>query len=290
MERSSSDATALLFFCLGCAGLGSFIVPLPRRITATGVVDFADAATVYVRVPGRVESMLVEHGDRVAEGQALLRLKNFDLERQHVRLVSQSAEADLQAATLRRRALSDASLMEQWDSRVAAVTTLHQRASYAASQVEQLVLRSPCDGMVLPVLPCVVRNDAFASNEARHLTELCGQHLDAGCRCCRIGDPKHLEVVLQVDAQQRADIELGTVVHIHFAQAGIGVIESTVDAISEIRQEDQADRVIRQREFRIVCSLPRTERLMPGTEVNAKLSTSPQSIHQRLINAWRANF
>ncbi|QDS89549.1 Peptidase family M50 [Rosistilla ulvae] len=259
------------------------VVPLPRRIAATGIVDYADATTLYVRSEGRVDRVDVEFGDRVDNGQPIIQLESPELLNEQIQLVSQSAEASLRVASLRRRALSNPGLLEQWDSQQATAEGLQQRVEYLARQVDQLAIQSTAEGIVLPMID----PDRAAKISLR---ELRGQHLVEGTKICRIGDPEQLEVVLELDAHTRALIDTGSRVRIRFDQNGIGVVESRVDSISEIRRGDGSAAVGNVETFRIICKLPSTTTPLAGTRVGAHVTVPAETIVQRLARAWRETF
>lgn len=273
----------ILLSGLAAGLLAIFAVPLPRRIAADGFVDFAHATTVYVRSEGRVEDVQVDYGQRVGVGQPILQLQSPRLLNEQIQLVSQSAEARLQVASLRRRALSDPELMEQWDSQQATAESLQQRVEFVQRQVEQLAIHSAAAGTILPLIDA--KPIAAAS-----LGDLLGQHLPEGTKLCRIGDPNLLEVILELDAAARADIQPGSRVRIQFEQNGIGVVESQVAAISEIHQT-QADAETKAAEkFQIICNLPATTTPLAGTRVKAKVTATRESLAQKISRTWRATF
>ncbi|WP_417734234.1 efflux RND transporter periplasmic adaptor subunit [Rosistilla oblonga] len=260
-----------------------FVVPLPRRIAATGVVDYADAATLYVRSGGRVDRVDVEFGQRVAEGEAVVQLESPQLLHEQIQLVSQSAEAGVRVASLRRRALSNPELMDQWDSEQATADRLQQRVEFLQRQVQQLTICSTTAGIVLPMIDPV--RAAKVS-----LRELTGQHLAEGTKLCRVGDPHRLEVVLELDAEARALIDTGSRVRIRFDQNGIGVVESRVDSISEIREGEMQAAVRGAEKFRIICKLPDTTSALAGTRVSAKVTAPPETLAHRVARGWRETF
>lgn len=57
------------------------LIPLPRKISAPGVVELAGHQKVYARTEGRLERIVPKNGDSVVKGQVIAELSNFDLER-----------------------------------------------------------------------------------------------------------------------------------------------------------------------------------------------------------------
>ncbi|QDV70269.1 Putative peptide zinc metalloprotease protein YydH [Rosistilla carotiformis] len=274
---------AILVTAFAAGLLAILFVPLPRRLSATGIVDYSDATTLYVRSEGRVDRVQVEFGQPVEAGQTIIQLESPSLRKEQMELVSQNAEARLRVVSLRRRALSNPDLMEQWDSQQATAESLQQRVAYLDRQVQQLAIQSTAAGVVLPMID--------PDRAARiSLDELTGQHLTEGTKLCRIGDPLRREVVLELDADARSAIEPGSRVRVRFDQNGVGVVVTRVDAISEIRRGGDALATGEVEKFRVVCKLPNTTTALAGTQVRAKVTASPQPLIHRIVRAWRETF
>ncbi len=56
-------------------------IPLPRKISAPGVVELAGHHKIYASTEGRLERVVPKNGDSVVKGQIIAELSNFDLER-----------------------------------------------------------------------------------------------------------------------------------------------------------------------------------------------------------------
>lgn len=56
------------------------VVPLPAAHRAQGIVKANHASNVYAQTAGRLEQLLVHHGERVREGELLARFSNQDLD------------------------------------------------------------------------------------------------------------------------------------------------------------------------------------------------------------------
>ncbi|MEX1223711.1 MAG: hemolysin D, partial [Pirellulales bacterium] len=66
--------------------LGLLFIPLPYHVTCPVEIEPRDATTVYAEVPGVIEEVFIEPGDRVEAGAELARLSNLDVDYQIARL------------------------------------------------------------------------------------------------------------------------------------------------------------------------------------------------------------
>lgn len=72
------------------------VVPFPSAYRAQGIVKATHASNVYVQTTGRLEQLLVSHGERVRAGQLLARFSNTDLEAEMLQTESALQEAQAQ--------------------------------------------------------------------------------------------------------------------------------------------------------------------------------------------------
>jgi RND family efflux transporter MFP subunit len=142
--------------------VGSAYTSAPRY---TGVVRARTESDLGFRVSGKIIEKLVDRGERVKKGQALMRLDPTDLA-----LASKAAQHAVDAARAEQeRALPDAERLKKllparaasqqdYDRAVAAATASTARfkaaeaeASRAANELEYAVLRADADGTVMEV-------------------------------------------------------------------------------------------------------------------------------------------
>ena len=142
--------------------VGSAYTSAPRY---TGVVRARTESDLGFRVPGKIIEKLVDQGEHVKKGQALMRLDPTDLA-----LASKAAQQAVDAARAEQeRALPDAERQKKlfaahaasrqdYDRAVAAATASTARlkaaeaeASRAANELEYAVLKADADGTVMEV-------------------------------------------------------------------------------------------------------------------------------------------
>ncbi len=172
------------------------VVPFPVRVSGVAQIQVEPDQVHRVVVPERggfLRTVHVRDGQRVRAGDVLATLANPDLE-----IKLRVNEAD-QALRHKQRAAQLAELLETVASEEQALTGLQQTEfelkalaqEYAVlrEQLDRLVLRAPCDGSVMGLLP----------------VEDAGKWLDKGAEVCRVGNERVLRAVLLVEP---ADHEL----------------------------------------------------------------------------------
>lgn len=165
--------------------------PAAKLVYATGVVEPKHPVSVSSRLTAPVQQVLVDEGDRVRRGQALILLDDRDQ-----RGLLAQADAQLREAVLAERRV--ATLFDQgWSTRAArdnAVATADAARAgrqTAAARVGQSVVRAGIDGMVL-------KRDVEP-----------GDTVSPGKELLRLGDPRQIQVSATVDERDLPTIRVG---------------------------------------------------------------------------------
>jgi putative peptide zinc metalloprotease protein len=119
-----------------------FLVPLPQRSHAPGLVWLPDDAIVRVATEGIVDEILVADGDEVAPGTPLLRLSNEPLRAELARVQSQIERFDVERANHFGVDAARAVRAEQELER------LRLQRDRVAAQVDALIVRAAAAGRV----------------------------------------------------------------------------------------------------------------------------------------------
>ncbi len=104
----------------------TLLTPLPYSVRAPVIVESREAQSVYVVVPGRIESA-VSAGQSVAAGQEIVRLVNLDLRKETADLAGLLRQQQLQLADLRLRLGTDPTVAAQIPPAEAACTDTETR-------------------------------------------------------------------------------------------------------------------------------------------------------------------
>jgi putative peptide zinc metalloprotease protein len=125
-------------------GIGLFlllaVVPFPNATRAKGIIKAEHASNVYAQTSGRLEQLLVQHGERVQAGQVLARFSSIDLEAD-IRL-THSAQVETEAQirqTLHKSGEDLSALQEKADA-------LELRRINLEEQLQLLEVRASQDG------------------------------------------------------------------------------------------------------------------------------------------------
>lgn len=216
--------------------LGLLFIPLPYHVACPVEIEPRDATTVYAEVPGVIEEVFVEPGDRVEAGAELARLSNLDVVYQIARL---EGRRELNLARYNsllqyERHNSDLAMREQEVVEKALANAVRQLEEQQAD-AEKLMLRAPVGGVVMPAAP---HRD---NTPEGMLPSWSGSPLDRKNRggrlresqpLCRIGDPTQLEALLVIDQSRIEFIAPRQQVEIMLDQYPGRVFKTTIEQIS----------------------------------------------------------
>jgi len=142
--------------CLGAVAVAMALVPASFEIEARGTLQPVVRREIFVREPGVVAAVHVDHAQQVKKGTDLLELRNRDLEVSVTDLVGRRTATEEQVAAL-RRARNDSRLNFEEQNRLAGqIKQLEKTLDSLARQLELLTrkqqslsLKSPIDGQVI---------------------------------------------------------------------------------------------------------------------------------------------
>jgi putative peptide zinc metalloprotease protein len=184
-------------------------LPLPFNVGCNFDVKPHNAATVYAAVDGRIQEVLVEPGDYVEKDTLLARLDNPELRLSVISLEGQLKEIDAEVTVLRKQQRFDESsgmrINELTEQRIALQQVLDEKRE----ELDNLEVRAPIAGTVLPVAEKPDRDPPDGQLPGWSGDVLSprnkGAFLAASDRICQIGDPKQLVAEIIID---QADIDL----------------------------------------------------------------------------------
>lgn len=264
-------------------GCGLAMIPVPSRIHVPVISEIDSDHRVYVQVDGRV-IQTADAEQKVAEGDVLAVLKNEDLEADLLKTDGEIAIQRQHLESLELRSNNNPEAAAQIPTAESALEDLQQQRQVLQRQLDQLTIRAPADGVVIPAPHKVDQGDSD-----RFLVQWSGSPLDEknrGCLLrrgellCLIGDAHALQARLFVDQDQIELIRVGDPVSILFDGNSIHSIQGTVNEIST----DQSVQIPRNLSANPALGLERKEdgtvALIDGAySVTAVLDeTSPQEI------------
>ena len=209
MHKVKKHRLALTFLALAAVVTFVVAVPLPHHIDCTLTLVPVDAKRVFVKVPGRLKKRHVKSGSQVEKGAPIADFENLDLQLAVKQLEGQLDQAEIQLRSLRRQRANDRAVGSQIAPLEELKATLENQLAEKKGQLEDLEVRSPGSGMVIPAESRQASNaqDGRLSNWTGTLLEARNQgaHVTPSEVICQIGDPDRLQAELVIDQN---DIEL----------------------------------------------------------------------------------
>ena len=252
----SRVAIAVGVVFLVCCGLG--MIPVPSRIHVPVVSEIDSDHRVYVQVDGRViETAAAEQS--VAQGDVLAVLKNEEIETDLLNTDGEIAIQRQHLESLELRSNNNPEAAAQIPTAESALADLQERRLVLQRQLDQLTIRAPVDGVVIPAPRRIAKGESD-----RFLGQWSGSPLDEknrGCLLrrgellCLIGDADALQARLFVDQDQIELIRAGDSVSILFDGNSVHSIQGTVKVVST----DQSVQIPRNLTANVALGLERKE-------------------------------
>ncbi len=231
------------------------LVPLPRYRRAVGVIDVANARSVFLPDDALVEDVLADFGQLVDKGDTLVRLDRDVLIVHQVKLQGDLRLAQIRSDVARRMTLDNTHASRpktaaQWKTLQAAEEAAHTQLASTRQRIADANVRAPASGVVVP--PSASLNESPQQNTL--LADTVGTSLPAGHAWCRVSENGELQAALVLDAQDRRNIRIGSTVMISSTQSPQTVIKSKVVAVSAIKQINTE--LPEGAAYQVLCPLP----------------------------------
>jgi RND family efflux transporter MFP subunit len=233
--------------------------PATARLVAAGYVVPASVTLVGVTVTGRVASVDVAAGQRIARGTVLATLDDGALRAQQT--VALARERDAARALARLRALhgAEAATLRQVEEAEGRWEIARAERQAANQQREQSIVRAPTDGTILEVLTRV----------GETLVPSAGHPVGS---VVRMADLTALSVDIDVAERDIDKLHLGQGAVVTADVLGSAQLEATIRQISP-----DAERARGTVRVRLELSGDGVARLKPGMAVRARFSPSTQT-------------
>jgi putative peptide zinc metalloprotease protein len=199
---------AITLLAVAAAVAAVVLIPLPERVSAPLVVEYRDAESIYVTVPGRLAAE-VTIGQQVEPGVVLARLSSADVMLEVARLRGERDRQKVYLKNLESQRLQGVIDGSQIPTATATLAELDKRLAQLERDADELMLRASRAGTVLPP-PAVPRKQKSTEELPRWTgTPLDainqGSYLERGTLVCLVGDAKKFEAIAHID---EADVEL----------------------------------------------------------------------------------
>lgn len=211
--------TAVAGLILGAAFL---LVPLPRTISATALVDAPHAAPLYIVVPGRIETTKTS-GAAVAPGDVVARLSNPELSRQRERLAAEVGQLEFRLRSYETQRLERPETSPPVSATRESLTAAQRQLDEVQGDLDRLEMRAPREGFLWPPpwRPA-------PSDETEQVRKWSGLPLDVSNRGCwldvgtlvgQIGTPDDLSIVLELPSHRADLVQIGQSVTVVLSHA-----------------------------------------------------------------------
>ena len=220
--------------------------PALRAVYATGSVEPVHWARVGPAVRARVTEVMVEEGQRVAEGQPLARLDDREALHRVEETDARARFADDELARTRTLVTRDIASRSALDRAEAESRAVRAAADAARRRLDDYIVRAPAAGMVL-------RRDVEP-----------GEVVDTPASLFWIGEPRPLRITAEVDEEDIAQVREGQRVLLRADAFPGQVLAATV---GQITPKGDATR----KAYRVRLVLPDDTPLLIGMTVEANI-------------------
>jgi putative peptide zinc metalloprotease protein len=245
-EVKAANVTTTLAVAAALAGAIA-LIPLPQRVWSAAEIRPRGEETVYVTVPGRVEAILVEPGDRVEKGAELARLSSIDLDLAIAELEGKAAEYRTRLDSLIRERFTDPAAGREIGTVEEALKSVDEQLVKKRRDRTELVLTAPRGGVVLPATSVEPKEDPSGKLPSWTGNPLRKQNIGAtytpGTVVGMVGDLEAFEAVIVVDQTEVEFVQLGQRVDLKINAFPWQTFTGTVDEISESHIEAGSERL-----------------------------------------------
>ena len=154
-----------------------FSLPMPARVTASGIVEYRELANVRSIAPGFIKKVLVKDGDYVEAGDALFKLRNDEISNQFHEL-----QIQIEQCRVRHRIAMDQREVAQAQIANRNRESLEEKLAQARRRHHGLTVRAPRSGIV----------------SRHHLKHMKGTYVREGEELVAIGEPDDTELITYI--------------------------------------------------------------------------------------------
>jgi multidrug efflux pump subunit AcrA (membrane-fusion protein) len=223
------------------------LIPLPQRVWCAAELRPRGEETVYVTVPGRLESLAVKPGQVVKKGDELARLSSIDLDLAIAELEGKASQSRARLNSLQRERFTDPAAGLEIGTVEETLKSVEEQLAKKRKDRGELVLFSPRDGLILPAPSVAPPKDGSGklpawSGHALGETNLGATYLE-GTVLCMVGDPNTFEAVMVVDQSEVEFVANGQRVDLKLDAFPWQTFSGTVDEIAETHIESGSERM-----------------------------------------------
>jgi len=298
---------------------GAFFIPFPSSVICSFELQPRDAASIYVEVEGKIEEIHVEAGQRVAEGDLLVKLSNLDLEIELTQLRGEREALEEELSTLEQIIFSDESAGLRLDAVRESLKSIKKQLAKKQRDADRLKITASASGTIIPPPPKrepkTERQASLASWSGSPLEKVnLGATLSPEAQhnlLCQIGDPNEWDAVLVIDQSDLDLVTPGQEVRLMFEESANHVFISKIEDIADDEMEaisprlsstsggpvtsqaDPDDGIVRPMSTSYQAGVPLDNSLglfRNGLVGQARIATDPRTLASRLGRYLRRTF
>jgi putative peptide zinc metalloprotease protein len=238
----------LVTVAIAAAVLGGIaLIPLPQRVWCAAELRPRGEETVYVTVPGRLESLAVQSGAMVRKGAELARLANVDLDLEIAELEGKATQYESRLKSLQRERFSDPAAGLEIGTVEESLASTREQLDRKLKDRQELRLVSPRDGVVLPAASLKPQPDGGGKLPGWAGNPLDDRNLGAtyreGTVLCMVGEPERFEAVMVVDQTEVEFVADGQRVDLKLDAFPWQTFTGKIDQIAETHIEAGSERL-----------------------------------------------
>jgi putative peptide zinc metalloprotease protein len=223
------------------------LIPLPQRVWCAVELRPRGEETVYVTVPGKLETLAVKPGTVVKEGDEIARLSSIDLDLAIAELEGKATQYRARLASLERERFNDPAAGLEIGTAEESLKSVAEQLEKKLEDRGKLVLTAPRDGVVLPAQSIKPQPDGTGKLPTWSGNPLDPDHLGAtfeqGTVVCMVGDANRFEAAMVVDQSEVEFVSQGQPVDLKLDAFPWRTFTGTVDEIAETHIENGSERL-----------------------------------------------
>ena len=248
-RREEVKTKNLVFTAVVAAALAGAIalIPLPQRVWCAAELRPRGEETVYVTVPGRLESLAVKPGSVVKKGDEIARLSSIDLDLEIADLEGKASQSRSRLNSLERERFTDPAAGLEIGTVEESLKSIEEQLDKKRKDRRDLVLVAPRDGIVLPAPAVAPPKDGSGRLPPWSGNSLDDKNLGAtfreGTVLCLVGEPEKFEAVMVVDQSEVEFIAKGQQVDLKLDSFPWQTFTGTVAELAETHIETSSERL-----------------------------------------------
>jgi multidrug efflux pump subunit AcrA (membrane-fusion protein) len=298
-RRKIEMGRLLLTGTASAIAIAVLVYPFPTRVYAVATLTPNNSQSVFAAVAGFIE-MAVKPGQRVSEGELIVKLRNPAIELDFVSAQGKLATQQTLVEALEQAELEDASVSERLPAARATLKDLSKQFEIHRGRLEAMEIRAMRSGIVLAGDSKPASEDDedqlsewidFATDEKNR-----GCFVASGTEVCRIADTDSLEAELVLPQSVAGRVRQEADVRLSFVSLPEKFYEGTVLDVSRTKMSDRRGDIDATEAISALTAgttaldvsyLVRVrmhgyaDHMLPGQQGDALISTAPKSIAHR---------